>query len=61
MKTCGSAILPMSVFVTGGSSGIGEAVVRLCVGKGVDAGIIDLDEERGVALAEELGPKARFA
>ena len=61
MKTCDSAILPMSVIVTGGSSGIGEAVVRLCVGKGIDAGIIDLDEGRGVALTEELGPKARFA
>lgn len=54
-------ILPLSVVVTGGASGIGEAVVRLCVGKGVDVGIIDLNVERAMSLTEELGAKVRFA
>lgn len=46
--------------VTGGASGLGEAVVRnivKCDGKAV---ILDLDVSRGKALSEELGDQAFF-
>lgn len=41
--------------VTGGASGLGEATVRNIVAKGGKALIIDLSEERGRTLVEELG------
>ncbi len=40
------------VFVTGGASGIGEEIVRAFAGQGAHVGFVDLDAERGVALAE---------
>ena len=40
--------------VTGGASGLGEAVVRHVVGNGGKAAIIDLNEERAAALANEF-------
>lgn len=46
--------------VTGGSSGLGEAVVRHLNGKGACVAIADVNEERGIALADELGDKVRF-
>lgn len=48
------------VVVTGGASGIGEATVRAIVAEGGRAVIADLQEQRGAALAEELGDGARF-
>ena len=42
------------VFVTGGASGIGEQVVRAFAAQGSRVGFIDLDRERGAALADEL-------
>ena len=47
--------------VTGGASGLGEATVRGFVGRGGRALIVDLNEERGKSLAEELGDAASFA
>jgi len=47
--------------VSGGASGLGEATVRRLVQEGARAVIADLNQERGVALAEELGGAARFA
>jgi NAD(P)-dependent dehydrogenase (short-subunit alcohol dehydrogenase family) len=47
--------------VTGGASGLGEATVREFVGRGGRAVIVDLNEERGEKLAEELGDAAVFA
>lgn len=47
--------------VTGGASGLGEMTVRNFVAKGGKAAILDLQEERGQALAAELGSKALFA
>ncbi|MCU0513534.1 MAG: SDR family NAD(P)-dependent oxidoreductase, partial [Anaerolineae bacterium] len=47
--------------VTGGASGLGEAVVRLFVAQGARAVIVDVNEEKGAALAAELGPAVRFA
>lgn len=46
--------------VTGGASGLGEACVRRLVGAGGSAIIVDLNEERGNALAQELGASVRF-
>lgn len=41
--------------VTGGASGLGEATVRQLVAAGAKAVIVDLNDERGQALADELG------
>ena len=46
--------------VTGGASGIGEAIVRLFVGEGAQTIIADILDRPGGALAEELGPLAFF-
>ena len=46
--------------VTGGASGLGAATVRMVVGGGGNAVIADLKEAEGRALAQELGPHARF-
>src|SRR3954449_4411329 len=52
-----------TVLITGGASGIGEEIVRAFAAQGSRTGFIDLDQERGQALADELGPqgaKVRF-
>lgn len=41
--------------VTGGASGLGEATVRRIVDAGGKVIIFDMNEERGLALAKELG------
>lgn len=46
--------------VTGGASGLGEATVRRIVKEGGKAAILDLSEERGKALVNELGDQAVF-
>jgi NAD(P)-dependent dehydrogenase (short-subunit alcohol dehydrogenase family) len=46
--------------VTGGASGLGEATVRRLVSAGAGAVIVDLNEERGEALAKELGERTVF-
>jgi 3-hydroxyacyl-CoA dehydrogenase / 3-hydroxy-2-methylbutyryl-CoA dehydrogenase len=46
--------------VTGGASGLGEATVRNIVKKGGKAVILDLNEERGNRLVEELGENVIF-
>ena len=40
--------------VTGGASGIGEAIVRLFAAEGADIGIVDLSNATAVALAAEI-------
>ncbi|MGE7929842.1 3-hydroxyacyl-CoA dehydrogenase [Lysinibacillus xylanilyticus] len=47
--------------VTGGASGLGEATVRKIVAEGGKAIIFDLNDERGHALAEELGENVQYA
>ncbi|HIJ37649.1 MAG TPA: SDR family NAD(P)-dependent oxidoreductase, partial [Rhodospirillaceae bacterium] len=47
--------------VTGGSSGLGAATVRMIVEAGGKVVIADLDEARGTALVGELGQAAVFA
>lgn len=46
--------------VTGGSSGLGSGVVRKFAGMGANIVIMDVNEEWGNALAEELGDKVFF-
>ncbi len=42
------------VFVTGGASGIGEEIVRAFADQGSRIGFVDIDAERGTALADAL-------
>ncbi len=45
------------VFVTGGAAGIGEQIVRAFADQGSRVGFVDVDLDRGAALAKELdGP-----
>jgi NAD(P)-dependent dehydrogenase (short-subunit alcohol dehydrogenase family) len=55
MQLAGSTFI-----VTGGASGLGAATVRMVVAGGGNAVIADLKEAEGRALAQELGPRARF-
>lgn len=47
--------------VTGGASGLGEACVRNLASGGARVAIFDLQDERGEALAKELGSSVIFA
>ena len=49
-----------SFLVTGGASGLGEAVVRAIVNEGGKVVIADLNESTGQALVDELGDNVRF-
>jgi 3(or 17)beta-hydroxysteroid dehydrogenase len=49
------------VLLSGGASGIGAATARLVVREGGKVAIADRDEEKGRALARELGSSAMFA
>ena len=53
LKTC-------VAMVTGGASGLGEATLRRLVGAGAKGVIVDLNTERGEALAAELGDGVIF-
>jgi NAD(P)-dependent dehydrogenase (short-subunit alcohol dehydrogenase family) len=44
-----------SAIVTGGASGIGAAVARLLAAKGAKVVVADLQEDKGNALADEIG------
>ena len=46
--------------VSGGASGIGEGIVRRFVREGAAVVIADVDEAKGMALADELGEHAVF-
>ena len=46
--------------ITGGASGLGEATVRRLHGMGARISIFDLQEDKGKALAEELGDNVIF-
>ncbi len=51
------------VFVTGGASGIGEAMVRAFANQRAHVGFVDIDEPRGRAVCDALtgaGASARF-
>jgi NAD(P)-dependent dehydrogenase (short-subunit alcohol dehydrogenase family) len=46
--------------VTGGASGLGAATARMIVEEGGHVVVVDLNEDAGQALAEDLGSHARF-
>ena len=46
--------------ITGGASGIGEAIVRLFTKHGAKVIIADLADEAGTKLAESLSPRATY-
>ena len=45
----------MAAIVTGAASGLGEATARMLAGCGVRVAVFDLNEERGEAVASEIG------
>ena len=45
----------VAAVVTGGASGLGAATARALAAKGVKVAIFDLQEEKGLALAAEIG------
>ncbi len=49
-----------TALVTGGASGLGEAAVRLLAAKGARVVIMDLNEETGTSIAQELGTNVAF-
>lgn len=44
-----------AAIVTGGASGLGEATARMLAGHGAKVALLDMNAERGEALAAELG------
>lgn len=50
-----------TAIITGGASGLGEAAARLLAEKGAQVVLLDLNEERGILLAGELGKGTVFA
>jgi NAD(P)-dependent dehydrogenase (short-subunit alcohol dehydrogenase family) len=44
-----------SAIVTGGASGLGEATVRLLAERGVRVVVLDMQDDKGEALAKEVG------
>jgi NAD(P)-dependent dehydrogenase (short-subunit alcohol dehydrogenase family) len=50
-----------AALVTGGASGLGEATVRTLTAAGARVTVVDRDEAKGKALADELGNGTRFA
>ncbi|MCW2652789.1 MAG: 3-hydroxyacyl-CoA dehydrogenase type-2 [Mycobacterium sp.] len=49
-----------SAIVSGGAGGLGEATVRRLAAEGLGVVIADLAEDKGKALADELGSRAAF-
>ena len=49
-----------TAIVTGGAGGIGRAVTTVFVREGANVLFVDIDDERGKDLEQELGSSARF-
>ena len=49
-----------TALVTGGASGLGEATVRRYHDHGANVAILDMNDERGEALATELGDRVQY-
>lgn len=49
-----------SFIVTGGGSGLGGGTVRLLANSGANVMVVDLNEEAGNSIVEELGGNTRF-
>lgn len=54
-------IANQTFFVTGGASGLGEAVARMLVANGGQVIVLDLNAEKGEALVAALGAAACFS
>ncbi|MQA33260.1 SDR family NAD(P)-dependent oxidoreductase [Modestobacter roseus] len=52
--------LDVAALVTGGASGLGAATARALAAAGAAVTVVDLDADRGAALAAELGGDASF-
>jgi len=52
--------LQINFVVTGGGSGLGAATAQRLVSAGGAVLLVDLNQETGETLADELGPNARF-
>ncbi len=50
----------LTALITGGASGLGEACARRLVAQGAQVLLLDLNEEKGNALSQELGEAAQF-
>ncbi|MFP5373133.1 MAG: SDR family NAD(P)-dependent oxidoreductase [Actinomycetes bacterium] len=50
----------VAAVVTGGASGLGEATTRALAARGAAVTVLDLQEERGRALAAELGGQTSY-
>ena len=49
-----------TVLITGGASGIGEAIVRRFAAQGSRVGFLDINDAAGQALVQELGGDVRY-
>ena len=49
-----------TAIITGGGSGLGEATVRRFHAEGANVAIFDLNQDRGEAIAQELGERAVY-
>ena len=49
-----------TAIVTGGSSGLGQSVVRALANQGANAAIFDVDEQKGLQTSASLGDSIRF-
>ena len=49
-----------TVFVSGGGSGIGAAIVRAFAAQGCNVAFVDVADEPSHALARELGSRAAY-
>src|ERR1700761_6212980 len=45
----------IAAVVTGGASGLGEATARALAAKGVKVALFDMNEEKGEAVAKDIG------
>jgi D-xylose 1-dehydrogenase len=59
-QTTYGSLTDKAVLVTGGASGIGEAIVEAFAEQGCHVGFIDLDGQAGAALQQRLGAKVAF-
>ncbi|MEQ8175536.1 MAG: SDR family NAD(P)-dependent oxidoreductase [Syntrophomonadaceae bacterium] len=53
-------ILGKTAVISGGASGLGEAVARRFISLGANAVILDFNEEKGRVLTDDLGSRAAF-
>lgn len=56
----GGRVAGKVVVITGAASGLGEATARLMAAEGARVVLGDIQDERGAALAADLGPDARY-